>query len=110
MLLGAAAKQLGVGLLRDVEVADLPSALERLDDDLLRRRTRHVVTENDRVLRTVEILRAGRGGFGGSAIALVDADAIETVTSAVESAFAAKSFRTPQIFNPKSSRGVVREA
>ena len=56
----AAARRLGVPALRDVPVAELDAALARLDDDEQRRRVRHVVTENDRVLRTVEALRAGR--------------------------------------------------
>ncbi|MFF5174299.1 galactokinase [Micromonospora sp. NPDC000089] len=55
---GAAA--LGVPALRDVEVADLDEALGRLDDDETRRRVRHVVTEDQRVLDTVALLRAGR--------------------------------------------------
>jgi galactokinase len=56
----AAARRLGVPALRDVPVAELDAALARLDDDEQRRRVRHVVTEDDRVLRTVEALRAGR--------------------------------------------------
>ena len=56
----AAARRLGVPALRDVPVAELAAALARLDDDEQRRRVRHVVTEDDRVLRTVEALRAGR--------------------------------------------------
>jgi galactokinase len=55
-----AADLLGVSALRDVAVADLPAALSTLPTDALRGCTRHVVTENDRVLRTVELLRAGR--------------------------------------------------
>ncbi|MDT4916206.1 MAG: galactokinase [Pseudonocardiales bacterium] len=54
-----AARQLGVPALRDIGPDDLPAALARLDGDELRRYTRHVVTENDRVLQTVEVLRAG---------------------------------------------------
>ena len=54
----AAARALGVPALRDV--TDLSAALSTLDDDVARRRTRHVVTENQRVLDTVELLRAGR--------------------------------------------------
>jgi galactokinase len=57
-----AAAALGVPALRDVGMADLDAALARLADDVQRRRVRHVVTENDRVLRTVELLRAGRVG------------------------------------------------
>jgi galactokinase len=55
----AAARELGVAALRDVAVDDLDTALARLADDELRRYVRHVVTEDDRVLRTVELLRAG---------------------------------------------------
>jgi galactokinase len=76
----AAAAVLGVPALRDV--TDLPSALSRLvapalsgsatpagadrgqppglDGEVLRRRVRHVVTENQRVLSVVDLLRAGR--------------------------------------------------
>ncbi|MFD6095115.1 galactokinase [Nocardiopsis flavescens] len=52
-----AARLLGVAALRDV--TDLPGALAALPDDLTRRRVRHVVTENARVLEAVELLRAG---------------------------------------------------
>jgi galactokinase len=54
-----AAAALGVRALRDVPLADLDTALARLDDPLHRRRVRHVVTENQRVLDTVALLRAG---------------------------------------------------
>jgi galactokinase len=53
-----AARLLGVPALRDI--TDLDGALSRLPDELIRRRVRHVVTENQRVLSTVELLRAGR--------------------------------------------------
>jgi galactokinase len=56
----AAAAQLGVALLRDVPASGLEAALGRLDDEVLIRRTRHIVTENDRVLAAVDRLRAGR--------------------------------------------------
>ncbi|WP_405484894.1 galactokinase [Nocardia sp. NBC_00511] len=52
----AAAEQLGVGFLRDITDSAL---VDRLADPLLRRRARHVVTENARVLRIAEQLRAG---------------------------------------------------
>lgn len=55
-----AAQLLGVDALRDVALADLDDALGRLPDDELRRYVRHVVTEDERVLQTVELLRAGR--------------------------------------------------
>ena len=52
-----AAKELGVGSLR--EVTDLPDALDALTDPVVRRRVRHVVTENERVARFAEVLGAG---------------------------------------------------
>ena len=54
-----ATELLGLSALRDLALDDLPEALARLDDDLLRRRTRHVVTENARVLEVVAALRSG---------------------------------------------------
>jgi galactokinase len=53
-----AARLLGVAALRDV--TDLNTALDQLTDPGIRRRVRHVVTENARVLEAVEVLRAGR--------------------------------------------------
>jgi galactokinase len=53
----AAAKALGIAALRDVD--DLPAALAKLDDEVTRKRVRHVVTENQRVLDTVDVLRGG---------------------------------------------------
>jgi galactokinase len=56
---------LGLRWLRDLSIEQLPNALARLDSDTelrtdeLRRRVRHVVTENDRVEQTVRLLRAG---------------------------------------------------
>lgn len=55
-----AAKRLGVPALRDVTADGLDDALAELNDDELRRYTRHVVTEDDRVLAVVDLLRAGR--------------------------------------------------
>jgi len=52
-----AARQLGVAQLRDVTPADLPR-LDQLPEPL-RRRARHVVTEDDRVLAAVEALESG---------------------------------------------------
>jgi galactokinase len=53
-----AARILGIPALRDV--TDLDEALARLPDEVSRKRVRHVVTENQRVLDTVALLRAGR--------------------------------------------------
>ncbi|HLT11172.1 MAG TPA: galactokinase [Micromonosporaceae bacterium] len=55
----SAAATLGVAALRDVTVAELDAALARLSSDEQRRRVRHVVTENQRVLDTVARLRSG---------------------------------------------------
>jgi galactokinase len=54
------ARLLGVDALRDIDITTLPEAERRLADPVLIRVTRHVVTENARVLETVELLRAGR--------------------------------------------------
>jgi galactokinase len=64
---GAAA--MGASSLRDLSVDDLPRA-QQLLDDVTFRRIRHVITENQRVLDTVAVLRAE----GASAIGeLLDA-------------------------------------
>jgi galactokinase len=55
-----AAAILGVRALRDVPADGLEAALARLDDPVMQRRVRHVVTEDQRVLDTVELLRSGR--------------------------------------------------
>ncbi|QKE85620.1 galactokinase [Arthrobacter sp. NEB 688] len=55
----AAAAELGVDTLREVDPAGLDAALARLSTDELRKRTRHVVTEIERVRGTVAALRAG---------------------------------------------------
>src|SRR5699024_915628 len=59
-----AARTLEVPALRDV--SDLDVALAALPDEVSRRRVRHVITENTRVLETVARLRAGDiGRIGG---------------------------------------------
>jgi len=63
------ARLMGVDLLRDVTVADLPRAQKLLDDETFRR-VRHVVTEDERVLETERVLaEVGPTGIG----ALLDA-------------------------------------
>jgi galactokinase len=52
-----AATILGVEALRDIDIAGLDAALDRLDDDELVRRVRHIVTENARVVDAVSALR-----------------------------------------------------
>jgi galactokinase len=53
-----AAGLLGVPALRDVR--DLETALVQLPDPVMKRRVRHVLTENARVLEAVNVLRVGR--------------------------------------------------
>ncbi|GAA2268133.1 galactokinase [Glycomyces scopariae] len=142
-----AARQLGVASLRDAP------RHAKLDDDQLNKRMHHVVTENDRVLKTVEILRTGRvagigdlltashvslrddyevssveldtavdaaigagalgarmtgGGFGGSAIALVEAAAAGKVEDAVISAAAQAGLPVPRVFVARAAQGAHR--
>jgi galactokinase len=143
-----AARALGVPALRDVD--DLDAALGSLDDDVLRRRTRHVVTEGRRVLDVVALLEDGRiseigplltashfslrddfavscreldlavdaalgggalgarmtgGGFGGSAIALVEASTADAVRSSVTAAFETAGLPTPIHVNAVPGQG-----
>ncbi|WAA65683.1 galactokinase [Microbacterium oxydans] len=145
---------MGVPALRDVTVADLPRAQD-LMDDVTFRRVRHIVTENQRVLDTVQVLRehgvravgdllvashasmrddfeistreldtavdtalaAGAlgarmtgGGFGGAAIALIEQDAVDAVSQAVTTAFAAAGFDAPLLFTVTPSAGPRRDA
>ncbi|MFK0043775.1 galactokinase [Streptomyces sp. NPDC090741] len=148
-----AAAALGLPALRDLPYEDLDRALARLDDPVRRRRVRHVVTENERVVRVEELLRAGRlretgpllteghaslrddyevscpeldlavatanaagaygarmtgGGFGGSALALIDAEAEEAVTRAVTEAFVAAGFKPPRVTAAAPAAGAQR--
>ncbi|MFE7845853.1 galactokinase [Microbacterium sp. NPDC057407] len=60
---------MGVSALRDLGVDDLPRAAE-LMDDVTFRRVRHVVTENQRVIDTVRLLReAGPAAIGDLLVA-----------------------------------------
>lgn len=55
----AGAADLGVPALRDVPADGLAETLARLDDPVVARRVRHVVTEDERVLAVVGALRSG---------------------------------------------------
>jgi galactokinase len=148
------AEVLGVTALRDVSVEDLPRAQELLDEETFRR-VRHIVTEDQRVLDTVQTLRADGpraigsllvashesmrddfeisvpeldlavetamangavgarmtgGGFGGSAIALVDREARERIAAAVTAAFADAGYREPTVFTVHAAQGARRDA
>ncbi|MGW2133011.1 galactokinase [Streptomyces coelicoflavus] len=48
------------------------------------------------------------GGFGGSAIVLVEAADVDPVTKAVEDAFAAAGYKTPRVFEAVPSAGARR--
>jgi galactokinase len=147
------AAELGVPSLRDLSVSDLERA-ERTLDEVTFRRVRHIVTENQRVLDTVETLRASGprdigalllashlsmrddfeisvaeldtaveaalaagalgarmtgGGFGGAAIALVEADRVDGVAEAAHTAFADRGFASPHAFTVTPSEGVRRD-
>ncbi|MFJ8649095.1 galactokinase [Streptomyces sp. NPDC093546] len=151
----AGARALGVRALREIDHVQLPDALRRLSDETIRSYVRHVVSDNDRVRRTIALLDAGDvravgpvlteghaslrddlrvscpeldlvvaaateagalgarmtgGGFGGSAIVLTEADGAETVTKAVEAAFAAAGFTAPRVFPAVPSAGARRLA
>ena len=148
-----AARILGVPALRDVPLDGLAGALDRLDDEVMRRRVRHIVTEDQRVLDTVALLEAGRvreigplltashasmrddfeitvpqidvavsaaleagaygarmtgGGFGGCVLALIDADRSESVTAAVDRAYAKRGFTAPTCWIAVASAGATR--
>jgi galactokinase len=53
-----------VPALRDITPAELDGALDRLDDPVLLRRVRHVVTENARVVAAAQVLRATKTDVG----------------------------------------------
>ena len=149
-----AAKQLGVPALRDIPFENLDNALAGLRDDLMRRRVRHVVSEDQRVLDTVATLetrndprqigpmltashismrddfnitvpqvdlavaasldagafgaRMTGGGFGGSVLAMVDADQTTSVFDAIQAAYAAAGYLAPIAFTATASTGAHR--
>ncbi|MGW5876236.1 galactokinase [Nocardiopsis terrae] len=91
-----AARILGVRALRDVSPEELPGALAALPDDLVRRRVRHVVTENARVLETVALFREGRPRAAGPLLTASHASlrddfevSVPEVDTAVETALSA---------------------
>ncbi|MCE7081380.1 galactokinase [Streptomyces sp. ST2-7A] len=149
----AGAEELGVPSLRSIPHAELGDALARLTDPVVRALVRHVVTENERVGRVVELLETGRareigpvlseghaslrddfevscpeldlvvgtalaagalgarmtgGGFGGSAIVLVEADAVGELGERVMAASAAAGHPQPRVFEAVPSTGARR--
>lgn len=154
-----AARLLEVPTLRDVEAADLEGHLARIEDPVIRRRARHVITEIERVREFDRVLASGSvrenvvelgallnashdslredyevtvpqldvavdaaraagahgarmtgGGFGGSTIALVEADAAETVAAAIAADFAGRGFTAPVFFLALPSAGAGTDA
>ncbi len=146
-----AATALGVRSLR--EITDV-AAVERIPAAAPRKRARHIVSENARVLAIVDMLHRGRdpreigpiltaghaslrddfeistpqldaaveaalgagahgarmvgGGFGGSIIALVDADRTASTVEAIENRFRAADFAAPRTFVAIPSAGAHR--
>jgi galactokinase len=95
----AAANALGVPALRDVPVDGLAAALDRLPDEVTRRRVRHVVTEDQRVLDMVTLLRTGRVREIGPLLTASHASmrddfeiTVPEVDTAVEAALAAGAY------------------
>jgi galactokinase len=143
----AAAQLLGVEFLRDVPFEQLEATLTRIEDEVVRRRARHVISEIQRVRDFDALLASGSvrenvtalgelltashsslrddyevtvpaldvavdaaraagahgarmtgGGFGGSTIALVEADAAQSVADAIRAAFTEQGLGEPQFF------------
>ena len=150
-----AAEELGVTAFRDVAPEHIDAALAQIADDVVRRRARHVISEQSRVLEVVRLLESGRpaevgpvlsaghrslrddyevscaeldtvvgvavangalgarmtgGGFGGSAVVLVELEKAEAVTVAVAKAFAARGYNPPQTFEIVACGGASRVA
>ncbi|MFI8966278.1 galactokinase [Streptomyces sp. NPDC053493] len=149
----AGARALGVRALREVSAAHLSDALGRLSDETVRRYVRHVVTDNERVARTLALLDAGDvrgvgavlteghaslrddlrvscaeldlaveaaneagalgarmtgGGFGGSAVVLVEDARADAVAKAVTHAFETAAFAPPRVFPAVPAPGARR--
>ncbi|UQA94988.1 galactokinase [Streptomyces halobius] len=148
------ARALGVRALRDISLAHLPEALNKLAGDaVVQSLVRHIVTENHRVEEVIAHLDAGRtraigplltaghaslrddfavscaeldlavdtanaagavgarmtgGGFGGSAIVLVEEADAQTVSTAITEDFAAAGHLTPRVFTAVPSAGARR--
>jgi len=155
-----AAEALGVATLRDAELpADgLDALLGQIEDEVVRRRASHVITEIQRVREFDALLADGTvrehvdalggllnashdslredyevtvpqldlavdtarsagahgarmtgGGFGGSTIALVEADAAQSVAAAIAEAFAAAGYTAPAFFLALPSEGAGQD-
>ncbi|MFZ2057858.1 MAG: galactokinase [Acidimicrobiales bacterium] len=150
-----AAKELGVAALRDIAPEKMDAFLAQIADVVVRRRARHVISEQSRVLEVVGLLESGRlvevgpvltaghwslrddfevscaeldtivevavasgacgarmtgGGFGGSAVVLLELAAVQPVTTAVANAFAARGYGAPEITEIVACDGASRVA
>lgn len=130
-----------------------PDAILKVEDEVLKKRLRHVITETQRVRSAAKALtardwrqfgqlmtashvslrddyevsapeldvvvdaalengalgaRMTGGGFGGSAIALVDATAVDAVSAAVTAEFARLDFHKPRVFLVEPASGAGR--
>lgn len=148
-----AANAAGVTALRDLGVEDLERVKSLVDEETFRR-ARHIVTENERVLATVDALRQGDltrvgvllveshesmrddfeistmvldehvevalesgalgarmtgGGFGGSVIALVDTDKVESLGMASHKRASEKGLPEPTVSVVVPSRGARKD-
>jgi galactokinase len=148
-----AAEKLSVTSLRDATVESLEASRDILED-VVYKRARHVVTENERVRKTMELLsssgpkaighlmleshasmrddfqisiseldlavetaisqgaigaRLTGGGFGGAAIALIEADKVANLKTAVLEKFREQGFEKPEIFTVTADEGAKRE-
>ena len=148
-----AAEIMGVTSLRDVTLEKLEASKDLLGD-VVYKRARHVVTENERVTKTVELLsssgpksighlmneshvsmrddfqisiteldvavetaisqgavgaRLTGGGFGGAAIALIEAGKVASLSAAVLDKFRDQGLEKPEIFTVTADEGAKRE-
>jgi galactokinase len=101
-----AARVLGVPSLRDV--TDRPGAVEQIADPLLRRRARHVVAVEAAAAGGALGARMTGGGFGGSVIALVEAEQAAGVRSSASGAFADHGWPPPRFLEAQPSDGARR--
>ncbi|MFC7375984.1 galactokinase [Brachybacterium sp. GCM10030267] len=153
-----AAEALGVATLREADAGRLEELLPRIEDEVVRRRARHSITEIQRVKDFDALLASGTvrenvaelgrllnashdslredyevtvaqldvavdaaraagahgarmtgGGFGGSTIALVEADEAQSVAEAIAAAFAERGFTAPEFFLALPSEGAGQD-
>ena len=151
----AGARFFAVKALRDVSVAEFEARQHEIQDEAVRKRARHIITENQRVLDAMDAMHAGDiatlgrlfnashislrddfevssaaldqiveaaqtqsacygarmtgAGFGGCAVALVRADAVEAFTQAVSAEYRQRSGLEAAIYACQPSAGASVE-